>query len=51
MAKTLLQRSGARLDLRNRESPQTGAVVEVVWPREVLDAGLTVQESTATRAP
>jgi two-component system sensor histidine kinase RegB len=33
IAKTLLERSGARLDLANRASPQNGAVVTVVWPR------------------
>jgi two-component system, sensor histidine kinase RegB len=33
IAKTLLERSGARLDLSNRSHPQSGAVVKVVWPR------------------
>ena len=33
IAKTLLERSGARLDLANRPGPQSGAVVTVVWPR------------------
>lgn len=33
IAKTLLQRSGARITFRNRTAPETGAVVEVVWPR------------------
>lgn len=33
IAKTLLERSGARLELANRTLPQNGAVVTVVWPR------------------
>jgi two-component system sensor histidine kinase RegB len=33
IAKTLLERSGARLDLSNRTPPGAGAVVTVVWPR------------------
>jgi two-component system sensor histidine kinase RegB len=33
IAKTLLERSGARLVLANRPPPETGAVVTVIWPR------------------
>jgi two-component system, sensor histidine kinase RegB len=33
IAKTLLERSGATLELANRPSPQGGAAVTVVWPR------------------
>ena len=33
IAKTLLERSGARLELANRGLPPGGAVVTVVWPR------------------
>ena len=33
IAKTLLERSGARLTLGNREPPDRGAIVKVVWPR------------------
>lgn len=33
IAKTLLERSGARLELANRPEPQGGAVVTVIWPR------------------
>jgi two-component system sensor histidine kinase RegB len=36
IAKTLLERSGARLALRNARPPDTGAVVEIVWPREAF---------------
>jgi two-component system sensor histidine kinase RegB len=38
IAKTLLERTGARLRFANRESPESGAVVRVVWPRAVMDA-------------
>lgn len=33
IAKTLLERSGARLELANRAAPEIGASVTVVWPR------------------
>lgn len=33
IAKTLLERSGAQLELANRSEPDTGAMVTVVWPR------------------
>ncbi len=33
IAKTLLERSGARIALANRPEPDSGAVVTVVWPR------------------
>ena len=33
IAKTLLERSGARLELANRAYPPGGAVVTVIWPR------------------
>jgi two-component system sensor histidine kinase RegB len=33
IAKTLLERSGARIELANRALPPGGAVVTVVWPR------------------
>ncbi|ODA66327.1 Sensor histidine kinase RegB [Methyloligella halotolerans] len=34
IAKTLLERSGARLELANRSASPGGAVVTVVWPRD-----------------
>jgi two-component system sensor histidine kinase RegB len=37
IAKTLLERSGATLDLENRTLPKTGAIVCVRWPRAVLE--------------
>jgi len=33
IAKTLLERSGARLELANHQEPAVGAVVTVIWPR------------------
>jgi len=36
IAKTLLERSGARLLLRNARAPATGAEVEIIWPREAF---------------
>lgn len=33
IAKTLLERSGARLELRNENSPKNGAMVTVIWRR------------------
>ena len=38
IAKTLLERSSAIIMLRNREAPETGACVEVVWKRAEFDA-------------
>ena len=37
IAKTLLERSGARVKLANREPPTTGATVRVAWPRGFMD--------------
>lgn len=37
IAKTLLERSGARLTFVNRNFPERGAVVAVRWPRESFD--------------
>jgi two-component system sensor histidine kinase RegB len=34
IAKTFLERSGARLRLANHAQPATGAVVRITWPRE-----------------
>jgi two-component system, sensor histidine kinase RegB len=34
IAKTLLERTGASLVIRNRPYPETGATVRVRWPRE-----------------
>jgi two-component system sensor histidine kinase RegB len=36
IAKTLLERTGARLDFHNANERGKGAVVEVEWPREIF---------------
>ena len=41
IAKTLLERSGARLSFENQAPPLHGAVVRVVWPRYAFEARLT----------
>ena len=30
--------SGARLEFSNREAPDHGAVVEIIWPRDEIEA-------------
>ena len=37
IAKTLLERSGARVSLDNRTLPDHGAVVRVIWTRDNFD--------------
>ena len=37
IAKTLLERSGAQVNLANRAGTDTGAVVRIVWPREIVE--------------
>ena len=37
IAKTLLERSGAKLALENRTLPEHGAIVRITWPRELFD--------------
>ncbi len=37
IAKTLLERSGARLVLENRQAPETGAIVSITWRRAVFE--------------
>lgn len=38
IAKTLLERTGAKIDVRNRTSPQQGAIVRARWPRGEIEA-------------
>jgi two-component system sensor histidine kinase RegB len=38
IAKTLLERIGARISFRNRTPPRTGAVVRLVWQRSQIEA-------------
>ncbi|WP_237152668.1 ActS/PrrB/RegB family redox-sensitive histidine kinase [Oryzibacter oryziterrae] len=37
IAKTLLERTGARLTITNRAAPEHGAVVRVEWPRSAME--------------
>lgn len=38
IAKTLLERSGAKLDVKNRRAPNEGAIVSARWPRPAIEA-------------
>lgn len=38
ISKTLLERTGAKLEMRNRRPPNPGAVVKVTWPRPAIQA-------------
>src|SRR5262249_46824041 len=40
IAKTLLERSGARLALENRQFPQRGAIVKIRWGRDDFERPL-----------
>ncbi len=48
IAKTLLERTGAKLDVVNRPAPVPGAIVRVSWPRRALEqAGAAFSERPA----
>lgn len=49
IAKTLLERSGARLSFENREPPDHGAVVRIVWPRSAFEAAVEQREQQIPR--
>lgn len=38
ISKTLLERTGAKLEVRNRRPPQRGALVKAVWSRSAIEA-------------
>jgi two-component system sensor histidine kinase RegB len=40
IARTLLERTGAKVSFSNRPFPDHGAVVQIAWPRERFEAGL-----------
>jgi two-component system sensor histidine kinase RegB len=58
IAKSLLERTGAHLDLANRKAEESGATVRVEWPRALMDTGLgdaggrpeTIGQGTTWRA-
>jgi two-component system, sensor histidine kinase RegB len=39
IARTLLERTGAKVSFTNRTFPDHGAVVQIVWPRDRFEAG------------
>jgi two-component system sensor histidine kinase RegB len=39
IARTLLERTGAKVSFSNRQFPDHGAVVHIAWPRERFEAG------------
>ena len=45
IARTLLERTGAKVSFANRIFPDHGAVVQIGWPRERFEAGATGVES------
>lgn len=48
IAKTLLERTGAKLHLENSAPPQTGAHIRVSWPRQVFEQDGRVDETAFT---
>jgi two-component system sensor histidine kinase RegB len=47
IARTLLERTGAKVTFTNRVFPDHGAVVQIMWPRAAFEACETTPE-TAT---
>ncbi|OJU24229.1 MAG: two-component sensor histidine kinase [Nitrobacter sp. 62-13] len=47
IARTLLERTGARVSFNNRTFPEHGAVVQIVWPRVRFETLKTIAEATA----
>ncbi|MBI5260480.1 MAG: ActS/PrrB/RegB family redox-sensitive histidine kinase [Bradyrhizobium sp.] len=47
IARTLLERTGARVSFTNRIFPDHGAVVQIAWPRRLFEAAETGVESTS----
>jgi two-component system sensor histidine kinase RegB len=44
IARTLLERTGAKVSFSNRTFPDHGAVVQVAWPRSRFEASETAAE-------
>ena len=51
IAKTLLERTGATLSLRNRAAPEAGAVVRVSWPRRQFELNLNTTDRASSHSP
>jgi two-component system, sensor histidine kinase RegB len=47
IARTLLERTGARVSFTNRVFPDHGAVVHIVWPRSRFEIPETAAESSS----
>ena len=47
IARTLLERTGAKVSFSNRTFPDHGAVVQIAWPRERFEANETAADSTS----
>jgi two-component system, sensor histidine kinase RegB len=47
IARTLLERTGARVSFTNRTFPDHGAVVQIAWPRSRFEANEIAAESSA----
>ena len=48
IARTLLERTGAKVSFSNRQFPDHGAVVQIVWPRERFETTPESEDLTAT---
>jgi two-component system sensor histidine kinase RegB len=44
IARTLLERTGAKVSFTNRTFPDHGAVVQIAWPRRRFEADETAPE-------
>ena len=49
IAKTLLERSGAKITLDNRAAPEHGAIVRVVWPRRAFENSPSIDDEHIPR--
>ena len=47
IARTLLERTGAKVSFTNRVFPDHGAVVQIMWPRNRFEADEIAAEPTA----
>ena len=47
IARTLLERTGARVSFTNRTFPDHGAVVQIAWPRDRFETAETDESATA----
>ncbi|WP_291624208.1 ATP-binding protein, partial [Bradyrhizobium sp.] len=45
IARTLLERTGAKVSFTNRIFPDHGAVVQITWPRQRFEATETLEET------